>query len=115
MRFPIGEWRQLLVPAFLAAQTILVLWAAGGERPPAPPDLGRFPAEIGPWKQFREEPIAEEVKEVLGTSQLLSRTYTHAQTHSLANLFVAWFQSQQGGHSAAALSKGLPARLGLDS
>jgi len=87
----------MLVPAFLAAQAILVFWAAGGERPPAPPDFGRFPSEIGPWKQLREEPVAEEVKEALGSSQLLSRTYVHTEAHSLANLFVAWFQSQRAG------------------
>ena len=97
MRSAVGEWRQILVPAFLAAQALLVLWASGGERPPAPPDLARFPAEIGPWKQLGEEPVAAEVKEALGATQLLSRTYAHPRTHSLANLLVAWFQSQQGG------------------
>src|ERR1017187_8082355 len=52
------ERRLLLAPMFLVAQFALAHWAAGGERPPAPPDLSRFPAGFGEWKQLREDPMA---------------------------------------------------------
>ncbi len=97
MRFSIGEWLRIFVPVLLAAQALLVLWAAGGEWSPPPPDLSRFPAEAGPWKQLREEPVGADVREALGARRLLNRTYVRNQTNSLANLFVAWFESQQGG------------------
>ena len=48
----------LMVPAFLAIQTGLAFWAAGGERLPAPPQFSRFPAELGDWQKTGNEPIS---------------------------------------------------------
>jgi EpsI family protein len=89
----------ILAPLFLVAQLALVQWAAGGERPPAPPDLSRFPAEFGGWKQFREDPIAADVAAELGADRVLSRTYIHRPAGLLASLLVVWYQSQRSGHS----------------
>ena len=97
MRFSIAKWVRVFVPVFLVAQALLVLWAAGGQWSPPPPDLSRFPAGIGPWKQLRDESVEADVQEALGARRLLNRTYVRDQTNSLANLFVAWFESQQGG------------------
>jgi EpsI family protein len=93
------ERRIVFVPVFLAAQALLVHWAGSREYPPAPPDLSRFPAVVGQWKQAREDPIAAEVQGELRADRLLSRTYVDQSTSSVANLFVAWFQSQRGGAS----------------
>jgi EpsI family protein len=92
------KW-SILVPLFLVAQLALAHWAAGGERPPAPPDLSRFPARFGEWKQVREDPIGADVAAELGADRLLSRTYIHQSAGLLGSLLVVWYQSQREGHS----------------
>jgi EpsI family protein len=89
----------ILAPLFLLAQALLVHWAAGRERAPAPPALSSFPSEFGEWRQLREDPIAADVAVELRADQLLSRTYVRKDRGSVANLFVAWFQSQRAGTS----------------
>jgi EpsI family protein len=91
--------RMILVPVFLLAQAVLVHWAAGRERAPAPPSLSSFPSQIGGWRLLREDPIAAEVAGELRADQLLSRTYAQSATGPVAGLFVAWFQSQRAGSS----------------
>jgi hypothetical protein len=91
------EWLRILVPVSLVAQGLLVQWAAGGERLPAPPDLSRFPAAFGAWERLQEDPIDPAVAGELQADQLLSRTYIRRQDGSVAALLVAWFQSQRSG------------------
>jgi EpsI family protein len=84
---------------FLVAQLALAHWAAGGERPPAPPDLSRIPAGFGDWTQFREDPITADVATGLAADRLLSRTYIHRPDGLFGSLLVVWYQSQRAGHS----------------
>lgn len=91
--------RVALVLIFLCAQALLAHWAARGERPPAAPDLARFPHEAGGWSQLSEDPIARDVAAQLRADRLLSRTYIHQPDAKTANLFVAWFRSQRSGAS----------------
>jgi len=88
----------ILAPLLLFGQFALVHWAAGEERPPAPPDLTRFPAEFGEWKQFREDPIAADTAAQLGADRVLSRTYVHRPAGLLGSVLVLWYQSQREGH-----------------
>src|ERR1035438_7717521 len=92
-----AEWRGALVPIFLAAQILLIRAAAGVEHPPAVPPLARFPVEFDRWKVLREDPIAADMARELGADRLWSQTYMQTPTGSLANLLVAWFQTQRGG------------------
>jgi EpsI family protein len=87
----------ILVPVLLGVQALVVHWAAGGERPPAMPDLSRFPSEFGQWKELREDPIDPNVQTVLQADRLVSRTYIQEATNSNAGLLVAWFRSQSSG------------------
>src|SRR6266404_3871111 len=91
------ERRMILVPALLVGQMLLVHWAAGGERPPAPPALRSFPSAFSEWTQLWEDPIAADIAGELRADQLLSRSYVQTSTGSVASLFVAWFQSQRAG------------------
>ena len=91
------EWRGALVPVFLAAQILLVHAAASGEHPPAAPALSGFPAEVGQWKLFHEDPIAPDIARELGADRLFSQTYMQTPAGSFASLLVAWFQTQLGG------------------
>src|ERR1700722_17553622 len=93
------DWRMILPPVFLLAQTLLVHWASGRELAPRPPALSSFPSELGEWRQLREDPIAADVAGELRADRLLSRTYLRTSTGSVAGLFVAWFQSQRAGAS----------------
>src|ERR1700730_3697376 len=93
------ERRWTLAPLFVLVQLALVHWAAGGERPPAPPDLARFPAEFGEWKQVREDPITADIAAELGADRLLSRIYIHRPAGLLGSVLVVWYQSQRAGHS----------------
>src|SRR5580704_15490912 len=96
--------RTVLVPVFLLAQALLVHWAAGRERIPAPPVLGSFPAALGEWRQLSDDPIAADVAGELRADRLLSRTYcrtsaANSSTGTVVGLLVAWFQSQRAGAS----------------
>src|SRR5215813_15331006 len=88
-----------LLPVFLAAQAILVHWAAGTEHPPKAPDLTKFPVRFGEWQQLSEDPIDAGVQAQLHADRLMSRSYVLAGTSNIANVFVAWFASQRGGAS----------------
>ncbi len=87
----------ILVPVFLAVQLLVVNYAGGKEQPPGAPELSRFPVVFNGWVRLREEPLEPEIVHELNADALLSRTYVQRPEGSLANLFVAWFQSQRGG------------------
>jgi len=84
-------------PAFLAVQTLLVYFGAGREHLPAPPALSQFPAQIEQWSELREDPLDPDVANALHADQTLNRIYVLRSEGSLASLFLAWFQTQQGG------------------
>lgn len=86
----------ILAPVLLAGQALSVNWIARAERPPAAPDLARFPQSFGQWTQVREDPTSEAVQAELGADGILSRTFIGSQQAS-GSLFVAWFQSQRAG------------------
>lgn len=87
----------IAVLAFLVVQSIAAHWLAGSERPPAMPDLSKFPEHIGDWNKSHEDPIGDDVKHELNADQLISRGYLNKERSVDAGLFVAWFQSQSSG------------------
>jgi EpsI family protein len=93
------EPKTILVPLFLASQALLVHWTATFERPPAKPDFSSFPVQIGTWDRIREEPIDAGTEAQLGADGFVSRTYGQQTGPEVANLLVAWFQSQRAGTS----------------
>jgi EpsI family protein len=93
------EPKTILVPIFLASQALLVHWTGTFERPPAKPDFSQFPLQLGPWERIREEPIDAATEAQLGADGFVSRTYGQVSNADVANLLVAWFQSQRAGTS----------------
>jgi EpsI family protein len=91
--------RALFVPLFIGGQAAVVRWAAGEERLPPMPDLSKFPAVLDGWKKLGDDPVSMDVRNQLRADQLMSRTYLNTDANMLANIFVAWFQSQRGGLS----------------
>ncbi len=94
-----NEPKTILVPLFLVAQGLLVHWTGTFERPPAKPDLTRFPAQAGPWERVSEQPVDASTQAQLGADRLMNSMYMRQPTGELANVFVAWFQSQRAGTS----------------
>jgi EpsI family protein len=88
-----------VVPAFLAVQTGVTYWAAGGERPPAPPNFASFPTELGDWQKNGDDPVSPETQAILGADRTLGLFYSDAPDGWSGSLFVGWFQSQRGGAS----------------
>jgi len=93
------EPKTILVPVFIAAQALLVHWTGTFERPPAKPDLARFPIQIGPWKLINEIPVDAATEAQLGADRLMNSNFLQQRNGELVNLFVAWFQSQRAGTS----------------
>jgi EpsI family protein len=92
------DWPKLLVPAFLAAQALLVHWSKSAERPPAAPALSHFPAALGGWNQLHDNPVDPDMAATLRADRLLSRTYIDTAGDRV-DFLVAWFQSQRAGQS----------------
>src|SRR5580704_15418870 len=107
------SWARFALPAVFLAQALIVNLPGAAERPPAMPDLSRFPTTLlttppatsGSWDLVSEEKIDPAVEGQLGADQVFSRTYRKAgpapvgEGAGLVNLFVAWFQSQRGGRT----------------
>src|ERR1039457_3844158 len=89
----------ILAPLLLVPQFALAHWAAGGERPPAPPDFSRFPAQFGEWQQLQDDPITPEIAGEFGVDRVLSRTYVNRQAGQRGSLLALWYQSQRAGPS----------------
>jgi EpsI family protein len=94
-----NEPKAILVPVFLVAQGLLVHWTGTFERPPAKPDLTRFPAQLGPWQRVSDQPVDAATQAQLGADRLMNSMYMQRPAGEFANVFVAWFQSQRAGTS----------------
>jgi EpsI family protein len=86
----------VVVPVFLMAQFVLVGSLSDQEHPPPVPSLAGFPSTAGEWKRAQTEPIDEASARELKADRLVSQNYRRSGTAETANLFVAWFQTQQG-------------------
>ena len=87
----------LAVPAIFIAQALLVGYGVTAERPPAPADLARFPAQVGTWYKVTDVPVDPAVTAQLGADRMIERFYQGPQAAAGLDFFVAWFQSQRGG------------------
>ncbi len=96
---------RFVLPAVFLAQNLIVNLPVTAEHPPSVPEISVFPAVIGNWNLLAEEKIDPAVEGQLGADRFFSRTYRNpslsigGQSVGLANLFVAWFQSQRGGRT----------------
>jgi EpsI family protein len=88
----------IMVPIFLGAQALLVPWVASKEQPPPKPDFSHFKTQLGPWERVSES-ADDATKAQLGADRLMNSMYMQQPNGELANLFVAWFQSQRAGTS----------------
>lgn len=93
---------------------VLLLQLAGSsalarkEFVPSPPPLSEFPTTLGPWQFAREYKIEDEVLAVLRADDTLNRLYTLSADTVPANLFIAYFRSQQDGKAPHSPKNCLP-------
>ncbi len=69
--------------------------------------LSEFPAVIGDWRMVREGVMEQDEKDVLRADDYLTRQYA-TSSGKLANLFVAYFQSQRAGQTPHSPKNCLP-------
>jgi EpsI family protein len=87
----------VLVPGFLIVQALFVDMLSGHEQLPPLPSSA-FPSTIGDWKAAAyTDPVDSASVRELKADRLVNQTYVRAGTGETASLFVAWFQTQQGG------------------
>jgi EpsI family protein len=61
--------------------------------------LASLPSQMGNWTAIRETLLDPAVAAVLRADDTVNRDYTNASRQSTANLFIAYFRSQQQGRS----------------
>jgi len=56
-----------------------------------------FPAQVGEWRDIKDEPIASDTREVLGDGEFLERFYGRHENEPPIDFFLAYFPSQRRG------------------
>ena len=70
--------------------------------------LSVFPAISNGWTMQNENPLEQEVKDVLKADDTLNRVYASPDRHTAASLFIAFFRSQRYGQSPHSPKNCLP-------
>ena len=96
----------LFLTVFLLAQCALFYGFSRGETPPAHTPLDQFPQDIGGWRMVQQGVMEQEVKDVLRADDYLTREY--ASSTAVADLFVAFFNSQRAGQTPHSPKNCLP-------
>jgi EpsI family protein len=102
------SWLRASLVLILLASTLGLLRARVREEvlPPHIP-LKEFPLTLGGWLG-RDLPMSDEVLEVLGPGDFLSRDYVNASQQHSASLFIAFFPSQRRGDTIHSPKNCLP-------
>jgi len=89
--------RFILAAALLAGTALFLQARRGQEVILARQDFDSFPRQLGNWAGS-DAPISQQVRDILGPGDFLSRTYENSSARVPAvNLFVAYFPSQRAG------------------
>jgi EpsI family protein len=97
--------------AILASLIVLVgLFGArisGYEVPVQRQPLSAFPTQIGDWRSRGEEPLEDDVLQVLGVDEYVNRTYVDQASVPL-NLYIGYYASQRTGSTIHSPQNCLP-------
>jgi EpsI family protein len=97
----------VVLTAFLVLQCALFYGFSRGETPPVHQPLDAFPVDIGGWHMVQQGVMEQEVKDVLRADDYVTRTYAESRAQ-VANLFVAFFNSQRAGQTPHSPKNCLP-------
>ena len=89
------------------AQAGLFYGLSRGESAPSHRAFDTFPSELGNWKLAQQGVIEDEVKGVLRADDYINRVYQDS-SRRVADLFVAYFNSQRSGQSPHSPKNCLP-------
>ena len=97
--------------AILAALIVLVglsgTHVSGYEVPVRRESLSTFPTQIGKWRSSGEEPLEDDVLQVLGVDEYVNRTYVDSAGLPLS-LYVGYYGSQRQGSTIHSPQNCLP-------
>ena len=80
---------------------------SGHEVPVARRSLADFPSQIGDWQSDGEQPVDDDVLQVLGVDEYVNRTYVNAAGLPL-NLYIGYYASQRQGSTIHSPQNCLP-------
>ena len=80
---------------------------SGHEMPVPRASLSTLPTAIGAWHSAGDEPVSDEVLQVLGVDEYVNRTYVNAAGVAL-NLYIGYYASQRQGDTIHSPQNCLP-------
>lgn len=92
----------------LLLQALFFYGFSRGETVPSHRPLEQFQFESGRWSLDQELPLDKDTLEVLKADDILSRAYVDRKNHSMASLFVAFFETQRTGKAPHSPKNCLP-------
>jgi EpsI family protein len=92
----------------LLAQASVFYGFSRNEKVPVRRPLSEFSLEATNWKMIEDVPMDKETLEVLKADDILSRIYRNQTSGQVANLFVAYFETQRTGKAPHSPKNCLP-------
>ncbi len=83
----------------IGAQAAMFYTLSHGESIPLSRPLSEFPSQLGNWVMTQEDLLDAETESVLKADDYLNRTYTNRRDGGQANLYIAYFKTQQTGQT----------------
>lgn len=99
--------RAALLAALILVVGLFGSHVSGYEVPIARQSLATFPADIGGWHSAGEEPLQDDVLQVLGVDEYVNRTYVDSAGLPL-NLYIGYYASQRQGSTIHSPQNCLP-------
>lgn len=97
-----------LAAGLLVLQTVMFYTLSHGEAVPLTQPLAQFPASVGEWVATEEGVIDQDTQDVVRADDYLNRMYTDRRNSASANLYVAYFKTQQTGQAPHSPKNCLP-------
>ena len=96
-----------LLTVILIVQASMIGVLTPAEKVPLGRPLAEIPRQFDGWNMYQESPVEPEIMELLKADDTLNRTYV-APNGAFANLFIAFFKSQQASVAPHSPKVGLP-------
>ena len=95
-----STWAYVAVAGIiLAAQAMLVYVVPPPADTPLKQPLATLPVQFSDWTAIRDNPMEPQAAAVLKADETVNRDYVSTSQHVVANLFIAYFASQQRGRA----------------
>ncbi len=109
MRMSLSGVLRFAVPAVLLLAAALFLHARSHpETMAARLPVADFPRELGSWRTAKDVGISQEVRDILGSGDFLSRIYLGRPDQPYIDLFIAYFPTQRTGNTIHSPKNCLP-------